>query len=84
MPLAWRYPQDTEANSARQRGFCYASFFLKRIQQTLYTVQLRNIGLPVTSNELVWLRDEGYQAVALPMEYDRIITHATKKLNNYN
>ena len=54
------------------------------VQQTLYTVVLRNIGLPVLSNELIWARDEGYRCVMLPMEYDKVIVWAVQQLNLTN
>lgn len=46
------------------------------VQQTLYTIQLRNIGLAVSRNSLIWLREDGYREVSLDMQYDKIITYA--------
>ena len=51
------------------------------LQQTSYTIQLRNIGIPVDSNELVWLKEEQYENVALEMRYDRAISYAIRQLN---
>lgn len=48
------------------------------VQQTLYTIQLRNIGLPVVSNDLVWLKENEYEEVPLDMQYDRVIEHAVR------
>ena len=50
------------------------------VQQTAYTIQLRNIGLPVGSNQLVWLRDDGYRAVDLELKYDRVVAWAISQL----
>lgn len=51
------------------------------VQQTLYTIELRNIGLPVISNQLVWLKEDGYENVDLPMQYDKVIAWAVSQLN---
>lgn len=48
------------------------------IQQTLYTIQLRNIGFNVISNELIWLREECYETRNLRMDLDRIISYAVR------
>ena len=52
------------------------------VQQTAYTIQLRNVGLDVRSNELVWLREDGYRVVSLPMGYEKVITYAISTLKN--
>ena len=49
------------------------------VQQTLYTIELRNIGLAVASNDLIWLREDGYQEMPLPMKYDKVITWAVEQ-----
>ena len=46
------------------------------IQQTGYTIQLRNISLPVSKNTLIWLREDGYQERPLSMSYDRVVEYA--------
>ena len=48
------------------------------LQQTLYTVELRNIGFPVSGNDLIWLKEENYIEVPLDMNYDKVITYAVK------
>lgn len=50
------------------------------LQQTAYTIQLRNIGLKVSSNELIWLREDCYQVERLEMRYDRLISYAIAQL----
>lgn len=52
------------------------------VQQTLYSIELRNLGLPVSSNELVWLREDGFQTVSLPTNYEKVIVYAVRNLNN--
>ena len=46
------------------------------VQQTSYTIVLRNIGLHVAANELIWAKEGGYHVYELPMEYDRVIQYA--------
>lgn len=48
------------------------------VQQTLYTLQLRNIGLPVASNDLIWLREDGFEEIPLETRYQAIIEYAVK------
>ncbi len=51
------------------------------VQQTLYTIQLRNCGLTITANNLIWLRDDGtYETVQLDMTFDRIIEYAVRQM----
>lgn len=52
------------------------------VQQTLYTIELRNIGLAVMRNNLIWLSEDGYRIYDLPTEYDRVITYAVSNLKN--
>ena len=52
------------------------------IQQTLYTIVLRNYGLPVIDNSLIWLKENEYQQHSLPMKYDKIIHYAVQNLQN--
>lgn len=55
------------------------------VQQTLYTIQLRNIELAVSANELIWLKENEYTEVPLEMNYDRVIAYAvTQYMNNQN
>ena len=50
------------------------------VQQTLYTIQLRNIGLNVKSNDLIWLREDGsYNEIPLQTRYDKVITYAVRE-----
>ena len=49
------------------------------IQQTLYTIALRNCFLPVASNSLIWLKEEGYEERQLQMIYDRVIWYAVSE-----
>lgn len=49
------------------------------VQQTLYTIQLRNCGLVIGSNSLIWLKEDGYQEVDLSMKYDNIIHYAVQE-----
>ena len=46
------------------------------IQQTGYTIQLRNIALPVSKNTLIWLREDGYQERPLSMSYAKVVEYA--------
>ena len=46
------------------------------IQQTGYTIQLRNITLPVSKNTLIWLREDGYQERPLSMSYAKVVEYA--------
>ena len=48
------------------------------IQQTSYTIQLRNISLPVSKNTLIWLRDDGFQERELPMNYGNVVEYAIR------
>jgi len=51
------------------------------VQQTLYSIQLRNIGLQISSNQLVWLKEDGtYECVELPLNYDRVIAFAVNNI----
>lgn len=50
------------------------------VQQTAYTIQLRNIGLPINSNQLIWLREDGYREVELDLRYDRVVAWAIEQL----
>jgi hypothetical protein len=50
------------------------------LQQTSYTIVLRNIGLTVAANELIWATESGYRVYNLPMEYDRVIHYG---ISNY-
>ena len=54
------------------------------VQQTLYTIELRNIGLRVATNDLVWLREGKFTEVPLPMKYDKVIAWAVSQLSNNN
>lgn len=54
------------------------------VQQTLYTIALDNIGLPVSSNTLIWLREDGYRLAELPLQYDKVIYYAVKVLKLQN
>ena len=54
------------------------------LQQTSYTISLRNIGLKVAANELIWLREEGCAVYDLPMQYDRVIQYAISELIKAN
>lgn len=55
------------------------------VQQTAYTIELRNIGLPVIANDLIWLKEDGYREVQLPLQYDKVIAWAISQLNlNHN
>lgn len=57
------------------------------VQQTLYTVVLRRLGMPVTANILIWLRQDGYVEYPLELRYDKIIEWAAMvylKENNNN
>ena len=46
------------------------------IQQTLYTIELRNLRLPVNANVLIWLKDNGYEERPLEMNYDKVVEYA--------
>ena len=46
------------------------------LQQNLYRIQLENIGLPVSSMELVWLKDDGSYENVPVREYDTLIRFA--------
>lgn len=48
------------------------------VQQTLYTIQLRNIGFRVIGNELIWLKEYQNQCVPLDMQYDKVVAYAAK------
>lgn len=48
------------------------------IQQTAYTIQLRNLGLPINGNTLIWLRENGYEERHLSLDYDRVIEYAIR------
>lgn len=50
------------------------------VQQTLYTIELRNIGIPIISNDLIWLRENEYETVPLDMRYDKIVSYAVSQL----
>lgn len=51
------------------------------VQQSLYSIELRNIGLRVVSNELIWLKDDGFfEAVALETRYQKVIEYAVREL----
>ncbi len=46
------------------------------VQQTLYTIEMRSVGLRILSNDLVWLKEESYEEVGLDMRYDKMISYA--------
>lgn len=50
------------------------------LQQTAYTIELRNIGLKMLTNELIWLRENGYENKPLEMRYDKIVDYAIAQL----
>ena len=52
------------------------------VQQTLYTITLRQLGLNVVSNDLVWLKENEYEERGLDMRYDKIVAYAVNQLNN--
>ena len=55
------------------------------IQQTLYTIALRNLSLSVGGNNLVWLREDGYEERRLELQYDRVVEFAVREyLNSQN
>lgn len=46
------------------------------LQQTLYGIQINNIGLPLGSADLVWLKQEEYDEVSIDLRYARVIAYA--------
>jgi hypothetical protein len=50
------------------------------VQQTSYTIELRNLDLDIRSNELIWLKEREYETVQLPMNYDRVVAYAIKQV----
>jgi len=52
------------------------------IQQTCYSICLRNIGLKVIGNDLIWLKEKQYQEVKLDTRYDKVIAFAIQQMNN--
>lgn len=48
------------------------------IQQTAYTIQLRNLGLPINGNTLIWLRENGYEERHLSLDYDKVVEYAIR------
>lgn len=53
------------------------------LQQTAYTIQMRNAGLRVPTNELIWLREDGeYETVPLDMRYDKVVAFAIRQMND--
>lgn len=51
------------------------------VQQNLYDIQVRNIGVPTGEPALIWLREDGYQEVPIPTRYQKLIAFALKKTN---
>lgn len=54
------------------------------VQQTLYTIVLRMIGFLVSNNCLIWLREDGYRNMPLPLQYDKVVAWAVTQFNNEN
>ena len=54
------------------------------VQQTLYTLALRGIGFDVRRSELVWLRENDFQDVALDLRYSKVIAYTVKNLLTKN
>lgn len=52
------------------------------VQQTLYAIQLGNIGLKVASSDLIWLREESFVEVPIDLGYSKIISYAVANLSN--
>lgn len=56
------------------------------VQQTLYTIQLWNIGINVISDDLVWLCDAKdcgvYEEVPIDLKYHKVINWAVSQLNS--
>ena len=50
------------------------------VQQTLYSIQLRNIGLTVDENSLVWVKEDGCREVGLETRYDKVIGYAVSQM----
>lgn len=49
------------------------------IQQTLYTIALRNLSLCIGANNLIWLREDGYEERQLELGYDKVIEFAVRE-----
>lgn len=52
------------------------------IQQTLYTIALRMYGLTVSTNSLIWLKEDSYEERQLQMIYDKVIYYAVAEYMN--
>ena len=52
------------------------------IQQTCYSICLRNIGLKVVGNDLIWLKNQQYEEVNLDTRYDKVIAFAIRQMND--
>ena len=52
------------------------------VQQTCYSIALRNVGLRINSNDLIWLKENEYEEVHLETHYDKVIAFAIEQLNN--
>jgi len=50
------------------------------VQQTLYSIVVKALGMPLCSNNLIWLRETGFEEVALSMIYERVIQFAVSQL----
>ena len=51
------------------------------VQQTLYMIQLENLGLPVTSIKLIWLKDDStYEEVDIHSGYGDLVSYALTTL----
>lgn len=48
------------------------------VQQTLYMIVLRLIGLLILRCELIWLKEDSYEDVPLDVRYDRVIAYTVK------
>ncbi len=53
------------------------------LQQTLYDINLVDIGIPVGSIDLVWLRDDAtYEQIPIPLQHEHAIRKAMENLND--
>ena len=50
------------------------------VQQTLYSIVLKALGLILCANNLVWLKEDGFEEVPLNMIYERVIQYAVSQI----
>ena len=54
------------------------------VQQNMYAIELKNIGLKVIESDLIWLKENEYQEVMIDLGYMKLIEYAVanRKRNN--